>query len=161
MSDRIFSFKAVHDVTALSREIFRESTLNCFSYSRVCTHRSRAELWTGPDALPRAFIGGADDRLIRSMATSCHTKQTLPALSLARGPLTPRQLEIARHVVAGRTAREISQLLDLSRRTVETHVDNIKSRLGCMNKTELVLKLSHLGIPEPSQGVEDEKKPFA
>ncbi|MFL9989426.1 response regulator transcription factor [Paraburkholderia sediminicola] len=58
--------------------------------------------------------------------------------------LTERQLEIARHLLAGRTARDIADRLDISRRTAETHVENMKSRLGCLNKSELVIKLACL-----------------
>ncbi|WP_374193450.1 response regulator transcription factor [Trinickia mobilis] len=76
-------------------------------------------------------------------------KQSPPTQSLVSGSLTPRQLEIARHIIAGRTASEISQRLGLSRRTIETHVDNMKSKLGCMNRTELILRLSHLEIAGP------------
>ncbi|EJL94418.1 response regulator containing a CheY-like receiver domain and an HTH DNA-binding domain [Herbaspirillum sp. CF444] len=57
--------------------------------------------------------------------------------------LTPRQTQIAQYVIAGKTAREIATLLIVSPRTIETHIDNMKSRLGCMNKTELILRLSN------------------
>ncbi|MEZ0602716.1 response regulator transcription factor [Paraburkholderia sp. IW21] len=256
MPDRNFSFMAAHDVIALSQDLFIKSGINCFSYSRVYPDRSRAELWTDPNALRHTFLikkyivgaytpacyteeeryslldskietfppnireryanqvndqrilfdhaspfkiinktddwceyfifyapvrnrsiigfyinnlellekfavffrdsakkliqQASDDRIIRAVRASCQTKQALPALSLASGPLTPRQLEIARLVVAGRTAREISQQLDVSRRTIETHIENMKSKLGCMNKTELILRFSDLGISESS-----------
>lgn len=58
--------------------------------------------------------------------------------------LTDRQLEIAQHIISGCTARQIAQKLGLSSRTVETHIENIKSRLGCANKTELLVQFSHL-----------------
>ncbi|QDQ83398.1 response regulator transcription factor [Paraburkholderia megapolitana] len=60
--------------------------------------------------------------------------------------LTGRQLEIARHIITGQTARQIGHRLGLSARTVETHIDNMKSRLGCSNKTELLVQFSHLGM---------------
>ncbi|MGI4814163.1 MAG: response regulator transcription factor [Janthinobacterium lividum] len=83
------------------------------------------------DSAKKLIQQASDDRLIRAIRASCHTKQGPQPRSLVSGPLTPRQSEIARHVIAGRTAREISQRLDLSRRTIETHVDNMKSKLGC------------------------------
>ncbi|SDG41684.1 regulatory protein, luxR family [Paraburkholderia phenazinium] len=65
-------------------------------------------------------------------------------------PLTGRQLEIAQYVIAGQTSREIAHRLGLSARTVETHIDNMRSRLGCVNKTELVVRFSHLGMIQGS-----------
>jgi DNA-binding CsgD family transcriptional regulator len=252
MPDRNFSFRAVHDVTALTHDLFRESGINCFSWSRVYPDGSRAELWTDSDALrhtflikkyivgaytPACYIPGeryamldskietfpagireryvnhlrdqrvlfdhanpfkiinkaddfceyftfyapsrigsivgfyinnleflerftvffcdaaknlirqaSQDRLIRATKKSYQTMQVLPVPSVVCRPLTPRQLEIAQHVIAGRTAREISQQLGLSSRTIETHVANMKSRLGCMSRTELILRFSHIGI---------------
>jgi DNA-binding NarL/FixJ family response regulator len=61
-------------------------------------------------------------------------------------PLTTRQLEIARHIVVGRTAREIAMHLALSRRTVESHIDALKLRLDCANRCQLTAKLVRLGI---------------
>ena len=196
MCDRNFSFIAAHDVTSLSKDLFRNSGIICYFDSRVNQVRDQRVLFDHANSLGRAnktdgsceyfifyapvchisIIGfyinnleflekfadffrdsakksiqqASDDRLIRGMRGSCQTKQAVPARPLASGPLTPRQLEIARHVVAGRTAREISECLHLSRRTVETHVDNMKSKLGCMNRAELVLRFSQLGIPESS-----------
>lgn len=61
-------------------------------------------------------------------------------------PLTTRQLEIARYIVTGKTAREIAIRLTLSRRTVESHIDALKMRLDCVNRCELTEKLVRLGI---------------
>ncbi|MGW7557069.1 response regulator transcription factor [Streptomyces rimosus] len=55
------------------------------------------------------------------------------------GLLTRRQLQIAQHVVAGHTARYIARELCLSPRTVETHIENMRHKLGCANRTELVV----------------------
>jgi LuxR family transcriptional regulator, quorum-sensing system regulator SolR len=60
--------------------------------------------------------------------------------------LTQRQLEIAQRVINGWTAREIALELDLSRRTVESHIDNLKMRLDCANRSDLIVRLCHLGM---------------
>lgn len=64
--------------------------------------------------------------------------------SLVNKILTPRQMECCALLMRGKTAREISLLLNLSARTVEYYINIIKIKLDCKNKTELVLKLSKL-----------------
>jgi len=68
--------------------------------------------------------------------------------------LTARQLEVARQVIDGKTAREIATQLTLSRRTVESHIDALKIKLDCVNRCELAAKLVRLGIgTEQTRGV--------
>jgi DNA-binding NarL/FixJ family response regulator len=51
--------------------------------------------------------------------------------------LTPRELEVLRHIVAGRTNRETASLLGISHRTVETHRENLLKKLGVHSVAEL------------------------
>jgi DNA-binding NarL/FixJ family response regulator len=51
--------------------------------------------------------------------------------------LTPRELDVLRHVVAGRTNRETAAALGISHRTVETHRENILKKLGVRSVAEL------------------------
>ena len=52
--------------------------------------------------------------------------------------LTPRENEVARLAAAGYTCREIARALGISRRTAETHVEAIRSKLELKHKRELV-----------------------
>lgn len=74
------------------------------------------------------------------------TQRALCQVQSTALPLTARQLEIARYLVVGKTAREIAAQLTLSRRTVESHIDALKLRLDCINRCELTAKLVRLGI---------------
>lgn len=58
--------------------------------------------------------------------------------------LSPRELEVARLVVEGRTYREIGQSLYLSARTVEHHVARVKRRLGADSRADLMDQLRAL-----------------
>ena len=58
--------------------------------------------------------------------------------------LTERQLQCAEYLLQGKTAREMAELLGLSRRTVEYYLCNVKSKLECKNKAELILTISNL-----------------
>lgn len=58
--------------------------------------------------------------------------------------LSKRQLSCANLLLSGMTQREIAAHLNLSQRTVETYIENIKVKLHCRNKTELILKLTEI-----------------
>ena len=53
-------------------------------------------------------------------------------------PLTPRELDILRHVAAGMRNREIGALLDVSQQTVKNHVSTILHKLGVPNRVRAV-----------------------
>lgn len=51
-----------------------------------------------------------------------------------------RQIEVLLHTIRGKTASQIAFELNLSRRTVEHYLENIKSRIGVFSKSELINK---------------------
>ena len=51
--------------------------------------------------------------------------------------LTPREMEVLAHVVAGRTYAEIASTLFLSEKTVSSHISNILHKTGTANRVEL------------------------
>ena len=59
--------------------------------------------------------------------------------------LTRRQLEILRHLVAGKTNREIGAALSISETTVKSHVTTIFRSLDVTNRTQAVLRTIELG----------------
>lgn len=54
--------------------------------------------------------------------------------------LSKREGECLFYVLQGKSARQIAELLHLSKRTVETYYQNIKNKLGCETKTELLVR---------------------
>jgi DNA-binding CsgD family transcriptional regulator/tetratricopeptide (TPR) repeat protein len=50
--------------------------------------------------------------------------------------LTPREQEVLRHLVEGRTNRQIARALFISEKTASVHVSNIMSKLGASNRSE-------------------------
>lgn len=54
---------------------------------------------------------------------------------------TDRQFDCAYLLLKGLNSREISLELNLSIRTIETHIEYLKCKLSCRNKTELIIKL--------------------
>jgi DNA-binding CsgD family transcriptional regulator len=55
--------------------------------------------------------------------------------------LTPREAEISRWLAAGKSDWEIGQILDISAKTVNYHVENIKKKCGVATRTQAVLTL--------------------
>lgn len=61
-------------------------------------------------------------------------------------PLSPRELDVLRHLVAGMDTDEIAGDLFVSRNTVRTHTKSIYRKLSVQNKRDATLKAAALGI---------------
>lgn len=102
-------------------------------------------------ALPHALLAHARALLEAEPGMLGAAVAGLNALGLwfpapaARSELTRRQHEIAALVAAGMSNKAVAQKLQLSVRTVDTHVGNILSRLGVAGRTELAAALA--GVP--------------
>jgi len=67
--------------------------------------------------------------------------------------LTSRQLEIAHWLIAGKTDWEIGEILRISRKTVNYHVEHMKRRYGVHSCNQLVAVIMREGgLPPPSPG---------
>lgn len=55
--------------------------------------------------------------------------------------LTRRELDCAYHLILGKTNKEIAIVLGISPRTVEEYTNNIKRKMNCKNKAELIATL--------------------
>jgi DNA-binding NarL/FixJ family response regulator len=54
--------------------------------------------------------------------------------------LNDREIEALTWVARGKTSIEIAQILNLSKRTVDFHVDNARNKLGVSTRTEAAIK---------------------
>lgn len=52
--------------------------------------------------------------------------------------LSSRELQVAFLICRGRTYKEIGKMLNLSPKTVENYVENIKNKLGCSFKSDII-----------------------
>lgn len=55
--------------------------------------------------------------------------------------LTQREIQCVYHLLNYKTAVEIGELMNISQRTVETYLDNVKFKLKCESRSELIQKL--------------------
>jgi len=64
----------------------------------------------------------------------------------ASAPLTPREIDVARHLAQGASNKEIARALDLSSRTVEMHRANLIAKLNAKSATQAVLMMRDQGV---------------
>jgi len=60
--------------------------------------------------------------------------------------LTARENQCAYYLLDGMTAKEIGKELELSPRTIESYIDNIKCKLLCKNKAQLIVQLIKISL---------------
>ncbi len=60
--------------------------------------------------------------------------------------LTKREFLCVTYMALGKTAEEIAIILSISKRTVETYIQNIKRKMNCFNQFRLGYLLGQLGI---------------
>ena len=101
------------------------------------------ELASGlPDEAIRAeFLRNATARLPRPYRLSPRRTE-----AARYGGLTAREREVASLVAAGRTNREIADVLVLGERTIETHVSNALNKLGLTSRRELARWATNHGL---------------
>jgi DNA-binding NarL/FixJ family response regulator len=63
--------------------------------------------------------------------------------------LNDREVEALTWVARGKTSAEIAQILGLSKRTIDFHIDNARAKLGAATRTEAVIKAADGGLIEP------------
>jgi DNA-binding NarL/FixJ family response regulator len=110
----------------------------------------------------RAFKAGAAGYLLKSMVRhelidtirAVHAgRRRIPpeiAASLAEhstdDALSPREIEVLRHVAAGNSNKLVAAELDLSEHTVKGHLKNILSKLNASDRTHAVMIALRRGI---------------
>ena len=63
--------------------------------------------------------------------------------------LTDREVEVLRYVSRGLSKKEIAGILNLSVRTIDTHVRNVMDKLGIHDRVELARYAIREGLSEP------------
>lgn len=91
----------------------------------------------------RDLLKGAFYKKLDSQFLSSKNRDTLVAhLNIPK--LSKREQECLGLYLKGETAKSIGEILDISNRTVESYLVNIKCKLNCENKTELIKKSKDL-----------------
>jgi DNA-binding NarL/FixJ family response regulator len=105
-------------------------------------------------------------QLIRSIAADTE-RQPVPFHESSTGPptpdrkrdegqlvesLTPREVEVLRLLVAGKTNRQIAQEMYVSLSTVKTHVERIIRKLGVSDRTQAAVRAVEIGLRVDQDG---------
>jgi DNA-binding NarL/FixJ family response regulator len=73
-----------------------------------------------------------------ALIDECQLKTGIETESDPYQRLTDREREILKLIVEGRTAKEIAEMLVISRKTVEWHKSSLMNKLNIHNKTDLI-----------------------
>jgi DNA-binding NarL/FixJ family response regulator len=65
---------------------------------------------------------------------------------LADEALTPREIEVLRHIAEGNRNKDIAERLFISEETVKVHVKHVMEKLGASDRTEAVAIAIRRGI---------------
>jgi DNA-binding response OmpR family regulator len=63
--------------------------------------------------------------------------------------LNDREVEVLTWVARGKTSAEIAQIIGLTKRTIDFHIDNARAKLGASTRTEAVIKAASGRLIEP------------
>ncbi|HUZ33590.1 MAG TPA: response regulator [Xanthobacteraceae bacterium] len=63
--------------------------------------------------------------------------------------LNDREVEVLTWVARGKTSVEIAQIIGLTKRTIDFHIDNARGKLGAATRSEAVIKASTGRLIEP------------
>ncbi|MBN1806858.1 MAG: response regulator transcription factor [Sedimentisphaerales bacterium] len=75
-----------------------------------------------------------------------HLEKTLVDNIGINEPLTRREVQILRSILAGKTNKQIALMLSRSRRTIEYHRNRLMRKLNAHNTVELVKRAVAMGI---------------
>jgi two-component system nitrate/nitrite response regulator NarL len=104
----------------------------------------------GNNVVAKELIGSLT-RLVQGQSAKAIAK---PASADALADLTPRELEILRHLAEGQSNKAIGRALDITDGTVKLHVKSILRKLGARSRVEAaVFAVEHgLGRKGPAAG---------
>jgi DNA-binding CsgD family transcriptional regulator len=74
---------------------------------------------------------------------------SLPIQNTSLIPLTPQQTACLKELALGFTHKEIAKNLGLSPKTVEHYLGNVKCKLNCQSRAELILQAIERGLVNP------------
>jgi DNA-binding CsgD family transcriptional regulator len=76
--------------------------------------------------------------------------QTEPSLTAPR--VTPRQSEVLHWIAVGKSDWEIGQILNISAKTVNYHVEKAKKRFGVATRIQAVMAAARMGMLSQQPG---------
>jgi two-component system nitrate/nitrite response regulator NarL len=100
----------------------------------------------GNNVVAKELIGSLT-RLVQGQTGKAASK---PASATALSELTPRELEILRHLAEGQSNKGIARALDITDGTVKLHVKSILRKLGVRSRVEAAVLAVEQGLGKKS-----------
>ncbi|WP_420861322.1 LuxR C-terminal-related transcriptional regulator [Algirhabdus cladophorae] len=98
---------------------------------------------TSPHELVEALSAIIEQPPVKLAAVSAQSEAVAAAPLVVDGvSLTPRESEVGRALSQGLTTSEIAMDLNISKKTVAIHRDNLRTKLSCANSNELITLLA-------------------
>jgi DNA-binding NarL/FixJ family response regulator len=113
---------------------------------------------TEPFDRTAGLLVGADDYIVKpfdpgELVARVRTRVSPPGRAteakVASATLTPRELEVLRHLAEGLNQGDIAERLVISPKTVATHIQHILAKLGVHSRAEAVAAAHRLGLSKP------------
>jgi DNA-binding NarL/FixJ family response regulator len=102
---------------------------------------------TNSDELRRAIKAAAAGQVQLSPAAAARLMREVRAPESTE-TLTERESEVLRALARGLANKEIGRLLDISEKTVKTHVSSVLAKLGVQSRTQAALYAAQHGLAE-------------
>ena len=103
-------------------------------------------LWVGPDLLHR-LVGATHATLSARVLSPLVPTTAAEPKTNAWATLSAREAQVARTVAAGRSNKEVADLLFISERTVKAHLSAVFEKLHVRDRLQLVLHLAASADP--------------
>ena len=118
----------------------RESQRHLVGFHDECVRRARRDL--GEQVYEKTFRQARELSPDEAMAYALGLSSPEPTGSVrgagsARGPLTPREHQVAELISQGLSNRDIAVALVIAQRTAEGHVENILAKLGFRSRSQV------------------------
>lgn len=117
-------------------EVETEKQRNTIHWSNIMNHMA-------PEILSQADLNNESLRLKTAFSSSLNSRN--PTVSDAI-KLTKRQKTMIEWFIRGKTADETATILNISRRTVESHFERIRTKLKCYSKNQVAQKVLELDL---------------
>ena len=100
-----------------------------------------------PAALRERFARALDWTPEIRRELSAMAGEAAPAAVLLPNPLTQREMDVLQWVACGKTNRDVAEILGMSPRTVNKHLEHIYEKLGVETRTAAVAQFARLARP--------------
>lgn len=147
-----FAFTQIGDLVIWSAGTDADAHLSGLTYVSP-SHTLAADLVIGIHMVSTPQVpSNFTDECIARFTLLCHaisvpkTRALLMQSEPIIKPLSPRQKEVLRASVNGATAKQVSEMLNITPRTVDLHIQGAMAKLDCTTKAHAVLRASRLGL---------------